>query len=281
MVWLESPAGEKTSLGEKCILGRAKDCQVVINSEEISRRHAMIYRQGEHEFWLVDMGSANGTRLNGRHVSQHRRLSDQDRIEVGGSAFIFRQPQPAGDSQAVSSQALATIAELRSFNCWLLVADIMGSTAIVRRLPDDEAARRTGSLLARWKEIVELHKGGVNKFLGDGFLAYWPDADGVAPEVLGAVEDFKRLQEQAQSSFRLVLHYGLATSGGAPSLGEESLAGKEVYFAFRMEKLAASLGAGVLLSESAAIHLRQLRSLIPEGRHGLAGFDDPFEFFSF
>jgi adenylate cyclase len=181
----------------------------------------------------------------------------------------------------VSSSGGVTIAAVRSFNCWLLVADMAGSTAMVRRLTDDEAARRTGSLLARWKEIVETNKGGVNKFLGDGFLAYWPDADGVVPDVLRALEDFKRLQAEAQAPFRLVLHYGLATSGGAPSLGEESLAGKEVYFAFRMEKLASSLGAAVLLSEPAALRLGPLCSLEPQGKHGLAGFDDPFEFFSF
>ena len=227
------------------------------------------------------MGSANGTRLNGRHVSQHRRLSDCDRIEVGGSPLIFRQPKPAAVGPGISSDAQATITQVRKFDCWLLVADIAGSTAIVRRLPDDEAARRTGSLLARWKEIVETHKGGVNKFLGDGFLAYWPDADGIAREVVGALEAFRRLQTEAESPFRLVLHFGQATSGGAPSLGEESLAGKEVYFAFRMEKLASSLGVSVLLSEAAAKFLEPLCKLEPQGQHGLAGFDGQFEFFSF
>jgi class 3 adenylate cyclase len=281
VVWLESPAGEKTPLGEKCILGRAKDCQVVINSEMTSRRHAMIYRQGEHEYWLADLGSANGTRLNGRHLSQHRRLSDQDRVEFGGPEFIFRQSKPPTESGQDTSPIFATALDLRSFNCWLLVADMVGSTAMVRRLPDDEAARLTRSLLEQWKEIVETHHGAVNKFLGDGFLAYWPDAAGVVSGVLGALEAFERLQGQAQSPFRLVLHYGLATSGGAPSMGEESLTGKEVNFAFRMEDLASTLGAAVLLSEAAALKIGSPRKLLSHGRHGLAGFSGDFEFFSF
>ena len=280
-VWLESPAGEKIPVGDKCLIGRAKDCNVVVNSEGTSRRHAMIYRQGEHDFWIADMGSANGTRLNGRHVSQHRRLADRDRIEVAGSALVFRQPRPVEVSTETGSPAQATIAHVRKFDCWLLVADIAGSTAMIRRLPDDEAAKRTGGLLTRWKGIVEAHKGGVNKFLGDGFLAYWPDVEGIAREVLGALDAFKRLQAEEESPFRLVLHYGQATSGGAPSLGEESLAGKEVYFAFRMEKLASSLGVSVLLSEAAAKYLGPLCKLEPQGRHGLAGFDGQFEFFSF
>lgn len=280
-VWLESPTGEKTPLGEKCFIGRAKDSHVIVNSEGTSRRHAMIYRQGEDDFWIADMGSANGTRLNGRHISQHRRLSDCDRIEVAGSALIFRQPRAVAVSAATDSPVPATVAQLRKFSCWLLVADIAGSTEMVRRLADDEAAKRTGGLMARWKEIVEAHKGGVNKFLGDGFLAYWPDVDGIARELLGALQAFKRLQTEDESSFRLVLHYGQATSGGAPSLGEESLAGKEVYFAFRMEKLASSLGVSILLSEPAAKHFAALSKLEPQGRHGLPGFDGQFEFFSF
>ena len=80
--WLESLAGEKIPLGEKCLLGRAKDCQLVIHSEKASRSHAIIYQQGEHKFWLSDLRSANGTRLKGRHVGQHWRLSDGDRIEM-------------------------------------------------------------------------------------------------------------------------------------------------------------------------------------------------------
>jgi len=280
VVWLESPTGEKLPLGEKCIIGRAKDCQVVIHSELTSRRHAMIYRQGEHEFWLADLGSANGTRLNGRHVSQHRRLSDQDRVEFGGPEFIFRQSKPPAERRQNASQFFATALELRSFNCWLLVADMVGSTVMARRLPDDEAARLTRSLLSQWKEIVERHQGAVNKFLGDGFLAYWPDAVGIVPEVLGALEDFKRLQEQAESPFRLVLHYGLATSGGAPSMGEESLTGKEVNFAFRMEDLASTLGVAVLLSEAAALKIGPPGKFLSHDKHGLAGFSGVFEFFS-
>jgi class 3 adenylate cyclase len=278
--WLESASGEKIPLAEKCVLGRAKDCQVAVNSERTSRRHALVYRQGGHEFWLADLGSANGTRLNGRHVNQHRRLADHDRIEIGGATFIFRRAEPSPDSLKDFTQGASTAIELRSFSCWLLVADMVGSTEMVRRLPDAEAAKLTGGWLVRWKEIVEAHQGAVNKFLGDGFLAYWPNSPEVVPEVLGALAAFQRLREQAQSPFRLVLHFGQATSGGAPSLGEESLAGKEVNFAFRMEDLASVLGVGVLLSEPAARHLGPMPDLVPQGRHGLVGFDGQYEFFS-
>lgn len=287
IVWLESPSGEKVSLGEKCILGRAKDCQIVAASEMASRRHAMIYRQGENEFYLADLGSANGTRLNGRHVSQHRKLSDKDKIEFGGEEFIFRQPWAHGPTRRDTSESFATILGTRNFNCWLLVADMIGSTVMARKLSAEEATKRTRGALVQWKDIVEANHGSVNKFLGDGFLAYWPDGEGVMRHVLGALEGFKQLQSGSCTQteplppFRVVLHYGPATSGGAPSMGEESLSGREVNFAFRMEDLASTVGTSVLLSESAVAKLGTALKVASHGRHSLVGFNGNFEFFSF
>lgn len=234
-VWLQSPAGVKIPLGEKCTLGRATDCQVVVNSQSASRRHAMIYRQGDQEFWAADLGSANGTRVNGRHLSQHRRLTDGERLEVGGVEFLFRQPKASTETRTDTSAVFATALELRALNCWLLVADMIGSTEMVRRLSEDEAAKMTRNLLNEWKTIVESHQGTVNKFLGDGFLAYWPDAHGVASAVFKALGEFEKAQGQSQTPFRLVLHYGSATSGGAPSMGRKvSLEKKSIsLFAWR------------------------------------------------
>jgi len=280
MAWLEASSGEKIELGEKCILGRARDSQLMLDSKEVSRRHAMIYRQGEYEYWVADLGSANGTRLNGRHLSQHRQLTDRDKIELGGITYVFRQQKTVAAMRDQMPQATGTIAAVRSFNCWLLVGDIAGSTAMVRKMPEDEAALQTGAMLTKWQSIVEEHHGLVNKFLGDGFLAYWPDSPDTARSVLASLDEFKLLQQNSPSPFRLVLHHGLAMSGGAPSLGEESLLGKEVHFAFRMEKLASTLGVAVLLSEPAASRLKHLCNPQPEGAHALAGFDDTFEFFS-
>jgi adenylate cyclase len=238
----------------------------------------MINRQGNAEFWLVDLGSANGTRLNGRRVSQPCRLQDQDRLEVADFTFTFRQPTrvPRQRSQDMS----ATIQEIRSFNCWLLLADMVDSTNILARLQSEEAVNLTGRWLERCKRIIERYHGTVNKFLGDGFLAYWPEKPGVAADIAGALKELRVVQEAAQPAFRVILHYGSATAGGAPSLGEESLAGPEVTFAFRMEQLASVLGAALLLSEAAAQSLKPFLELSPVGRHTIEGREQTFGFFT-
>lgn len=280
--WLENAAGERTRVEENCVLGRSAGCQVVLRDARVSRRHAMLHRQGPAEFWLVDLGSVNGTRLNGRRVSQPCRLADRDAIEVAGIVLTFRQGggQAAASATAVTTVE-ATVHDIRRFDSWLLVADMVGSTQLLRRLESEQAASVTGRWLAQCKVIIDAHRGLINKFLGDGFLAYWPDKSGAIREVAGALQALAKVQETGEPHFRMAVHYGAAISGGGPSLGEESLGGKEVTFVFRMEELAATLGLTRLLSAAAAEKLGPLLPSNPEGRHPLSGFEADFLFYSF
>jgi len=72
---------------EACTLGRAPDCDIVIDDKIVSRLHARIERQGHH-FLLVDLNSANGTFVNGYRINQPYHLQDNDVISLGES----RQP---------------------------------------------------------------------------------------------------------------------------------------------------------------------------------------------
>jgi len=51
-----------------CSLGRAVGNDIVLVDDRVSRRHSTIHAQGERELWIVDLGSRNGTYLNGRRV---------------------------------------------------------------------------------------------------------------------------------------------------------------------------------------------------------------------
>jgi class 3 adenylate cyclase len=68
--------------------------------------------------------------------------------------------------------------------------------------------------------------------------------------------------------------------GGVPSMGEESLMGKDVNFVFRMEKLAGSLGISLLTSAAGNDKLGSLITSSPVGGHELKGFEGEYEFFS-
>jgi hypothetical protein len=97
----------------RATLGRAADCQVVIADPRASRRHAEIATFSEPSAvtdadasghgtaggWVLrDLGSTNGTWLNGRRITTLERLRDGDVIEVGGARFTFRDPDATLES---------------------------------------------------------------------------------------------------------------------------------------------------------------------------------------
>lgn len=65
-------------------LGREAINDVVLSDPEISRRHARLFVQ-DGQFFLEDLGSTNGTFINGRRVHAPTRLQDSDVIEFGES----------------------------------------------------------------------------------------------------------------------------------------------------------------------------------------------------
>ena len=75
-------------LGTIATIGRLAECEVALNDPGASRRHAQI-RARDGAYTLTDLGSTNGTRLNGQTV-QTRELADGDRITIGTTVLEFR-----------------------------------------------------------------------------------------------------------------------------------------------------------------------------------------------
>jgi class 3 adenylate cyclase len=92
--------------------------------------------------------------------------------------------------------------------------------------------------------------------------------------------ELKEVQARNEPRFRLALHFGFVAVGGMPSMGEESLMGKEVNFVFRMEKLAGSLRISVLTSDAGKAKLGAMMKCESAGAHEVKGFEGKHEFFS-
>jgi hypothetical protein len=74
---------------EGATLGRSRECDVVVDDANVSRRHAEI-RPGPHGWTIADLGSTNGTRVNGRNVGGGAHpLSPGDRLELGTALATF------------------------------------------------------------------------------------------------------------------------------------------------------------------------------------------------
>ena len=82
------PDGRRVSVGEDPVsIGRLPECDIVLSDPNVSRRHAEVRRRG-NDFIVVDLGSTNGTRVNGAGVRE-RRLNDGDEITLGSTRVRF------------------------------------------------------------------------------------------------------------------------------------------------------------------------------------------------
>ena len=87
LVSLAPEAGRIVRLdGGECLFGRRLDCHVHIHDQRVSRRHARIRREGD-ALQLEDLGSSNGTFVNGRRIHGAARLHHGDEVEIGASRY--------------------------------------------------------------------------------------------------------------------------------------------------------------------------------------------------
>ena len=74
--------------GPKATIGRSKDTDCVLRDPNVSRRHAELRQADSGDWEIVDLGSTNGVKVNGRRVSSSR-LRPGDEVTVGTTTFLF------------------------------------------------------------------------------------------------------------------------------------------------------------------------------------------------
>lgn len=83
------PTNDRYVLDEHTVVvGRSPECDISIVDSNVSRRHAEIQPRGDG-FVVVDLGSTNGTRVNGVRVSE-RELQDGDELTFGNTRMLFQ-----------------------------------------------------------------------------------------------------------------------------------------------------------------------------------------------
>lgn len=76
-------------------LGRSVDCDIPLTGKQVSRQHAHVYRQ-DSQFFLQDLGSSNGTFLNGKRIAANTPspLGESDTFQIGPYLFGMRPASP-------------------------------------------------------------------------------------------------------------------------------------------------------------------------------------------
>ncbi len=274
---------ESTELLPVSMLGRSPECNVLIADPRVSRRHAMIRKQ-EDGFWFFDLGSFNGSYLNGSRVTAARKLVNGDVLEFAEIQLRFEQ-EGDGAEKGDDDFGASTIALIRSKPVIMLVSDVKGFTMLSENIPPDDLAQIIGGWYANCELIMSKYGATVDKFIGDCVLAYWtevgPDqrraAMCAARDLMKACDDIyaerRELFDEAGVAFGagLALHLGKVAYGGM-SQGEFTLLGDPVNLTFRLESLTRQLGHSVVASGDFVRDWKEARNYCKNlGMHTIKG----------
>ncbi|MFI5274009.1 MAG: FHA domain-containing protein [Ktedonobacterales bacterium] len=93
-------------LGDRDVaIGRSPSCDIVLDGDELaSRRHGLIRAKGDG-YTLVDLGSSNGTYVNGYEIHGETRLQDGDRIAIGSHELTFAIGTPGPNAALAGERA--------------------------------------------------------------------------------------------------------------------------------------------------------------------------------
>lgn len=98
-------AGSRYELTEAVVtLGRAASCDLVIQDSSISRRHAQVIRQEDGFFYAQNLGSQNGTALNGQRLTAPQRLADGDTLTLGTIPLRFVSKLPTAEREQAQAE---------------------------------------------------------------------------------------------------------------------------------------------------------------------------------
>jgi pSer/pThr/pTyr-binding forkhead associated (FHA) protein len=82
-------------------IGRSEECSVVVNDAKVSRMHAQLVQDDEGRISVVDLGSTNGTRVNGARIAGEMRLNSGDEVRIGDTILPWQTYIATVPSQAV------------------------------------------------------------------------------------------------------------------------------------------------------------------------------------
>jgi serine phosphatase RsbU (regulator of sigma subunit) len=179
LAWLSLSSGSGPSEvfaldADRVVLGRSHECDLILPDVLLSRRHAEVAR-GPQGFRLRDLGSLNGTRLNGTRVEREAPLRDGDLIAMSDWTLVFHEGRaPADPGAAAPGARLRDVTELATRSdlpagALARQSRILGvltrAAAAVVSVPSAEALLET--LLEHLLEAVPARRGLVAFFAGD------------------------------------------------------------------------------------------------------------------
>lgn len=276
-----------------CRIGRSPDNEIVIDHHLVSRNHAAV-RGSTGRFLIFDLGSRNGTLVNGRRLQGPELLRNDDRITIGGIEIVFQQEQQDYTPEAGLGVLESTNVALAPCLVTVLVVDIRDSTVLARKLEINQLSQVMSALFRDAGKILGASGAWAQKYIGDAVMAVWIHKEiggDLSPEMFAIVDGILQLVEIAdglQRRFGLStpirvgagLNSGLASVGnvGSPAVVDFTAMGEVVHRAFRLESATKTVGYDLLVSSNSLDFLRKagyIERMFHTCSVPLKGYDEP------
>ena len=261
------PAGSEAyevEVGNTATIGRSRDNTVSLHTNpHVSRQHAVIRCHNACQFQIMDLGSRNGTFVNGRRVITPTLLTDGAIIRITNNELVFEQFEAAQDGtyDITIATGIDAAQDLNAVVA-VMVCDIRGFSTMAEVLTEDELARKLGQWFRDAVNIVHETGGTIDKFIGDAVLAYWARETHDGRESHCALESALKLLKAADGrswsgaetrkfEIAVALHYGVVTCGnmGVVAQRDATIIGDTVNTVFRIERLMKQLDQKLTASQ--------------------------------
>ena len=262
-------------VGNNCwTIGRGEDNMFVIDDRWISRNHAMLQWMETGEFYLIDLGSRNGTFVNGRRVSIPVTLQNGDRLTFGQTELDFFCPinRPSSSSDSIDSKEEFTVTATLHVRrlITVLVVDIRDFTILTRQLDEKVLSEVIGTWFRQSGDIIREYGSWVDKYIGDAVMAVWTHgAQGVdrdeALRICQAIDALNKMTSDLYHQFPLPFPirigagantgYAMVGNTGSGDRPDYTALGDTVNAAFRLESATKQIGLDIALGETTYQHL--------------------------
>jgi serine phosphatase RsbU (regulator of sigma subunit)/pSer/pThr/pTyr-binding forkhead associated (FHA) protein len=135
-------AGQVFSFSDTAVIGRGQFSEVRLNDPTVSRRHALIRRNGQ-DYELRDQDSANGTQYKGQRLSEPVRIHDGDELQFGEVKTVFRSA--VSEQPSLPALTLPSVSSTRA-----------GAVVDPQRAAESAAVPGLRDLLARLKLLCDV-----------------------------------------------------------------------------------------------------------------------------
>ena len=291
---------ERVEIGRDPQVPNFQSGKILVGDMAVSGRHCVVTQKPDGRCFVRDV-SRNGTRIDGRRLvpGVETEIHPGQILSIGQQTeFYFDEgadPEPSGETDSYAAGATMAV-KLAPIEVTVLVGDIHSYTQLVQNAPARQLQESVARVFGELERCLRRHGGMLKEYQGDAIFCYWesgPNPKHATDACRAALELRTLVQRMATDTsvwdvpgFELGMDWSLATGkvvvetiGGETPTGL-SMIGEPVVLAFRLEKLAAADGGGIVAAETTWEQAVEGFEFRDEGTASVAGFEAPQRYFT-